>query len=57
MRSIFSLIFISLFLLTACSPVKKTVENSPSVDLPDLGIAPELTNTIWINTTNPSKTG
>jgi thiol-disulfide isomerase/thioredoxin len=53
MRSIFSLIFVSFFLLTACSPVKQAVENSPSVDLPDLGIAPELTNTVWINTPNP----
>lgn len=53
MRLLFSLIFIFMFLISACSPVKNTVENPPSIDLPDLGIAPELTNTIWINTTNP----
>ena len=53
MRLTFSLIFVSFFLLSACRPLKKTVEYSSNVDLPDLGIAPELTNTIWINTPNP----
>ena len=53
MRSIFSLIFVSFILLSACSPVKEAVENSTSVDLPDFGIAPELTNTVWVNTPSP----
>ncbi len=53
MRSQISLILISFFLLSACNLVKKAVDNSTSNYLPDLGIAPELTNTIWINTPNP----
>jgi thiol-disulfide isomerase/thioredoxin len=53
MRSLYSLIFISFFLLTSCNPVDKSSDNFTSNDLPDLGIAPELTNTIWINTANP----
>jgi len=55
LRSLISLFFIGIFLLTSCSPVKIEMENSSSVNLPDLGIAPELTNTIWINTSNPLK--
>lgn len=57
MRPIFSLFFIGFFLLPACSPVKTAVENSTISNLPDLGIAPELTNTIWINTTDPLRLG
>jgi thiol-disulfide isomerase/thioredoxin len=53
MRSLLIFLFTGLFLLTACTPANSTVEKSTSVDLPDLGIAPELTNTIWINTENP----
>lgn len=53
MRSIISLVFISFLLLTACTPGEKSPEDSSSVELNDLGAAPELTNTIWINTPNP----
>lgn len=53
MRSLFSLIIVSSIFLSACSPVNNSVEKSSAVDLPDLGMAPELTNTIWINTPNP----
>lgn len=53
MKSFLSLIFLFTFLITACSPVKKAAEKSASMNLPDLGVAPELTNTIWINTANP----
>lgn len=53
MRFLLTTLFISFFLLSACSPVKNVIENSSSVELKDLGIAPELTNTIWINTENP----
>jgi len=55
MRSTVSLIFISFLLLTACAPGKKPTENSSLVKLEDLGPAPELTNTVWINTPTPLK--
>lgn len=53
MRFLFTIQFIVFFLLSACSPVKNVTEKSSSVELQDLGVAPELTNTIWINTENP----
>lgn len=53
MRSLLSLIFVSSLFLSACSPVNNSVEKSSSVNLPDLGMAPELTNLIWSNTPIP----
>lgn len=53
MRSHFLLFIIGLFFLTACNPTNKQAANSSSsANLPDLGPAPELTNTVWINTPN-----
>lgn len=53
MRSLLSLIFVGFLILSACSPANNTSEKSTLLNLPDLGIAPELTNTVWINTPNP----
>ncbi len=53
MRLLLSFIFVGFLVLAACSPFKEEVEQSTSVNLPDLGIAPELTNTVWINTPSP----
>ena len=52
-------LFLLVFLLFSC-----TAENAPEAappstlpatrsDLPDLGEAPELTNEVWLNTTEP----
>lgn len=53
MRSFLTLVIISFVLLSACNPIKRTAENFSATKLPDLGAAPELTNTVWINTPNP----
>lgn len=53
MRRFFLIIFTGFFLLAACNPINHLGENPTDDKLPDLGIAPELMNTIWINTTNP----
>jgi hypothetical protein len=55
-----------VFALAACAPntTSEPTSNTPenptpmpsvttTVDLPDLGPAPELTNEIWLNTENP----
>ena len=45
-----------LFFLTGCAaaiPQSVTPSVTPRSDLPDLGLAPELTNTIWLNTSAP----
>jgi hypothetical protein len=41
-----------LFLLTACATTQTTVMKN-TTSLPDLGIAPELTNEAWLNTDAP----
>lgn len=53
MRFFISLLLINFFVLTACRPAEKSTEDSSSIELKDLGAAPELTNTTWINTPNP----
>ena len=47
--------FILLILtLTGCAPASPDQTSMPSsASLPDLGAAPELTNTIWLNTDSP----
>ena len=45
-----------LLFLTGCAaaiPQSVTPSVTPRSDLPDLGLAPELTNTIWLNTSAP----
>jgi thiol-disulfide isomerase/thioredoxin len=47
---------IFMLLLTGCAaslPQSAALSGNSKTDLPDLGIAPELTNTIWINTSAP----
>ncbi len=53
MRFLYLIGFSLIILFSACSPEKSSVTTNPSNNLPDLGIAPELTNTIWINAENP----
>lgn len=53
MRSFHLLIFVGFVLLAACSPLQNVVEIPSPADLPDLGAAPELTNTVWLNTPEP----
>jgi hypothetical protein len=62
------ILLVSVFTLAACSEVNLTVESesgslvekdmkvegqSGQADLPDLGLAPELENEIWLNTDQP----
>lgn len=47
-----------VFLLAACSPIslpqaEPNSKESSIPSLPDLGVAPELTNKIWLNTDAP----
>ena len=51
MRPLILIIF--LLSLAGCSSQPATGERSASEILPDLGPAPELTNTVWINTDTP----
>ena len=54
----FTLFLLLFFLLAACTPTS-AIQPEPQVDtntaaaLPDLGVAPELTNDVWLNTTGP----
>ena len=54
----FTLLLLVLFLLAACTPTS-AIQPEPQVGtnaaaaLPDLGVAPELTNDVWLNTTEP----
>mgnify|MGYP001820607234 CR=1 FL=1 len=54
----FTLLLLLFFLLAACTPTS-AIQPEPQVDtnasaaLPDLGVAPELTNDVWLNTTEP----
>ena len=51
-------LLLTIFLLAACTPTSG-IQPEPQVDtnaaatLPDLGVAPELTNDVWLNTTEP----
>jgi len=46
-----------LLLLTSCASMTTPGEvipiTAPGADLPDLGLAPELKNTVWLNTPIP----
>jgi hypothetical protein len=47
-----------LFLLAACIPTsgnqpERGLGTNAAAALPDLGVAPELTNDVWLNTTGP----
>jgi hypothetical protein len=54
----FTLLLLVLFLMASCTPTSG-IQPEPEVDtntgaaLPDLGAAPELTNDVWLNTTEP----
>jgi hypothetical protein len=54
----FTLLLLVFLLLAACTPTS-AIQPEPEVDtnaaaaLPDLGVAPELTNDVWLNTTKP----
>ena len=54
----FTRLLLVIFLLLACTPTSGA-QPEPHVDtdavaaLPDLGVAPELTNDVWLNTTEP----
>ena len=54
----FTRLLLLFFLLAACTPTSG-IQSEPGVDtnaaaaLPDLGVAPELTNDVWLNTTGP----
>ncbi|PKO14355.1 MAG: thioredoxin [Chloroflexi bacterium HGW-Chloroflexi-10] len=53
MRLSILLIYLAAFILTGCSnPVAQAQEIDQPV-LPDLGVAPELTNDLWLNTAEP----
>ena len=54
----FTLFLLVFFLLAACTPTS-AIQPEPQADtnaaaaLPDFGVAPELTNDVWLNTTEP----
>lgn len=56
MRSMY--VFLLVLGLSACLPTSRSGSEFPSgdnraADLPDLGLAPEFTNDIWLNTDHP----
>lgn len=53
MRSAVLLILLTALFSTACVPGPAPVVKPVSSSLPDLGPAPELTNSIWLNTPAP----
>jgi thiol-disulfide isomerase/thioredoxin len=52
MRFTFFFLILGCFILAGCSPPALSVKTESST-LPDLGIAPELTNETWLNTLEP----
>jgi thiol-disulfide isomerase/thioredoxin len=52
-RFLFLIVFLGVWILTACNSQSTTVKDASSLSLPDLGEAPELTNEIWLNTPDP----
>ncbi|MHB8132627.1 MAG: redoxin domain-containing protein [Anaerolineaceae bacterium] len=53
MRASILTIFLASLLILGCSSQTLAIEKTKPPSLPDLGKAPELTNEIWINTTEP----
>lgn len=53
MRTNLVLLFLTSILLSACSNHIVQTPGEQIYSLPDLGKAPELTNTIWLNTPEP----
>ena len=54
----FTRLLLLFFLLAACTPTsaiqpETPVDTNAAAALPDLGVAPELTNDVWLNTTEP----
>ena len=53
-----TLLLLLFLLLAACTPTsaiqpERGVDTNAAAALPDLGVAPELTNDVWLNTTEP----
>lgn len=53
MRLLYFLILLATMLMTGCSSLQASSSEPIIAPLPDLGVAPELTNEIWLNTANP----